>query len=393
MTPKVFHREQRSKGVSLFRVLFLSFSLVSFASCLLIGTLTYYLNASRIRSDQYRFLETLRDEKIGTLSVWFREMSVDASVLVARQDIRTFCQTPGAGKAVPVSDMVSSLTTVRNAYGFRAVFLADKNGTTIASTETEASDPGNLPMRQETVKQVVREKKDIVSDVLFSKIHRTPTIFFFSPVFSSTAEMIGVLGILLDPEVSLYPGRTHSLHLGETGEILLVNSDGLVQSPWRYRDDAVRSRIIQRVPAQRGAAGQAGKIAIDDYRLEPVMAAYGHIAGLNWGIVVKQDMAEINVPVRAMATYVSGISAGALIIALIAGFLIARRIAHPSLKIAEAADLIGKGNRDIRLQPEGPAEIQQIALNIRQFRRLLGTTRVTLFRDHSRMKIDLLFQS
>ncbi len=379
MSPEKRDGKERPKGATLFRILILSFSLVSIFSCLLIGSLTYALNAARIRSDQYRLLEALRDEKIATMSAWFREKSSDVSILVARQDIRAFFEAQDGGRASLADDMASSLTIVQRAYGFMAVFLADKNGITIVSTEAGYSDPGNLRLRQASVQQVIREKVNIVSDVLISKIHGTPTIFFFAPVVTSeTAELVGVLGILIDPEVSLYPKFTKSEYLGETGELLLVNSDGLVQSPLRHRDSAVSSMIIHAEPAQRGAAGQIGRIAVDDYRSERVMATYGHIGAFRWGIVVKQDMAEINVPVRSMAANVVGASAAVLAISLVAGFFIARRISRPALRIAETADDIGHGNLDVRLQNEGPAEIRQIASNMNTMVARLGAqVRVT----------------
>jgi len=171
----------------------------------------------------------------------------------------------------------------------------------------------------------------------------------------------------------LYPIFTQSKYLGETGEILLTNTRAVVQSPLKYRDGAISTLTISAEPAKRGAAGSVGIIAAYDYRPKAVMAAYGHIDGFNWGIVVKQDMSEINAPVRVMARNVTGVSAGVLLFSLFAGFFIARRISRPALSIAETAVLIGEGNSDIRVVVEGPAEIQQIAVNMNLMVEQLGS--------------------
>ncbi len=271
----------------------------------------------------------------------------------------------GKSEGTPIRDVMVALTSMQNTYQYEAVFLTDKDGKTIASTETGSYDPGSLPLRQVALQLAINEKRNIISDVLISKIHTKPTVFFFAPVFSSEkADLIGILGILLDPTASLYPSFTQSKYLGETGEILLVNDIGVVQSPLKYREKAIATMRIHAEPAERGASGEIGITAINDYRPEPVMAAYGYVSEFDWGIVVKQDIAEINVPVSTMAQHVMVVSFGVSIITLIFGVIIARRISRPALNIAQTAALISKGNPDIRIPLAGPVEIQQIALSI-----------------------------
>ena len=48
--------------------------------------------------------------------------------------------------------------------------------------------------------------------------------------------------------------------------MLLVNREGLVQSPLKYRDGGIATMTISAEPTQRGAAGEFGIIAAEDYR-------------------------------------------------------------------------------------------------------------------------------
>lgn len=352
-------------GVSLFRTLVVSFSLVAILSCMSIGLLTYYMRAKLIRTQQYRLLETLRDEKMVSISAWFEERVGDISVLVSRPDIIDVCKAYAQDGRTGAQEILSILTIIQKAYRYEAVFLSDAKGVPVVSTENIAYVAGGLPKREVAMQQAITEKRLIVSDVLISKVHRKPTFFVFAPILEQeTGEVVGVLGILVDPTVSLYPRFTHSKYLGETGEILLVTKEGVVQSPLKYREGAIASMVITAQPAVKGARGEIGIVAEKDYRREPVMAAYGHISEFSWGIVVKQDMAEINVPVIVMAKNVLSVSMGVMILALIVGVLIAMRISRPALRIAEVAKMIGGGDLNMRAPIEGPREIEQIAVSM-----------------------------
>jgi len=374
MTPENNKSGGNQEGVPLFRTLLIAFSLVAILSCTSIGLLTYFLHAQGIRDQQYSLLETIRDEKISNFSAWFGERSGDMRVMAVMPRVINFMEAPYGAEVTDSKDVSKVLTTVQNAYRYEEVFLADMQGSIVFSTAELTYVPGDLPIREASLKEVINEERSIVSDVLISKIHNRPTLFILEPIFSTnTSAMIGVLGVLLDPSMNLYPLFASSNYLGQTGEILLVNTEGLAQSPLKYRDtSSIAKETIRAVPASRGAAGEFGIIAIEDYRNEPVMAAFGFIKEMNWGIVVKQDMIEINAPVLTMAQNVTGTSAGVLLITLILAFFIARQISLPALHIAETAELIGKGDLDLRVPKEGPTEIRKISSNLNEMVRLLG---------------------
>ena len=83
--------------------------------------------------------------------------------------------------------------------------------------------------------------------------------------------------------------------------------------------------------------------------------------GIGTGILLIQS--------TSVASSVSGTAIGRIFLALIAGFLVAvfvglaaaRRLTKPLADAANAAHKLAAGERDIRLVPEGPAEISEIA--------------------------------
>lgn len=358
MTPERIEVKEKTQGASLFKTLVISFSLVAIMSCVSIGLLTYNMRATSIRSEQYQLLETLRDEKISTLSDWFAERNADMTVMASRPVLIGFCEAPTENGEVAHQEVLEALAIMQAAYRYEAVFLADAKGLVIASTEATSYAPGSLPKREAALQEAISEKRTVVSDVLISRVHGKPTIFMFEPIFSpNTSEVVGVLGTLMDPSAWLYPQFVNSQYLGETGEMLLVTAEGLVQSPLKYRDGAIATMTIYAVPAMRGAAREFGIIADEDYRSEPVMAAYGHIKEFNWGIVIKRDMNEINAPVRAMARSVVGTSVGVLLLALIFGVIIARKISRPIRRLDDTVRRFADGEQDARSPVEGSKEI------------------------------------
>jgi signal transduction histidine kinase/DNA-binding response OmpR family regulator len=365
MTQETVEAKETTKGLSLFRTLIFAFSALAAFSCLSIGALTYYMRATGIRTEQYRLLETLRDEKMATISFWYNERSGDMRVMTKRPDVVELCEAHTKGDNSKAKELLPALEIIQEAYSYEAVFIADSKGAPIVSTERDAYALGSLPKREAYLQRVIKEKRIVLSDVWISKIHEKPARFLFAPIFTpGTTEVVGVFGILVDPTVSIHPQFSKSEYLGETGEILLVNGDGLAQSPLKYREDAMSTLVIRAEPARRGAAGEIGIVADKDYRHEPVMAAYGYISEFNWGIVVKQDMAEINMPVVAMAKNVLSATVAILAIALILSLIIARRISLPARRIAGVAKMIGRGDLNMRAPVEGPLEIEQIAMSM-----------------------------
>ena len=83
--------------------------------------------------------------------------------------------------------------------------------------------------------------------------------------------------------------------------------------------------------------------------------------GVGTGIVLIQS--------ASVASHVSGTAIGRIFIALIAGFMVAvfvglaaaRRLTKPLADAANAAHRLAAGERDVRLVPEGPTEISEIA--------------------------------
>lgn len=126
---------------------------------------------------------------------------------------------------------------------------------------------------------------------------------------------------------------------GQTGEFTLARRSGdyietLVTS--RRPEDTKLGRVRidgeRAEPMRRALGGRSGTIEALDYRGRPVLAAYGPVAFVDWGLVAKMDLAEIRAPfLRA-----GGISAIGAVIVILFGTLIFRRVGSPIVEKLEA---------------------------------------------------------
>ena len=355
--------DRRPEGVTLRRTMALWFCLIAVLSCALVGGLTYYLRAEGLRELVFSHLENVRDDKISAIHSWFGDRHSDMQVWSEAPSVVAMCEQHQAGAEADVPQNRAYIERLRAAYNYDVVFVADPaNGRPFVTTDPIRGRSHKLDdaLREE----VLEGRKTIISDVFIDKEDNRPEIAVVGPVFSETRELIGVLCFHMDITAEFYPRFLRGMQLGESGEVLLVNREGLAQSPLKSRQNAIGKFTIRAEPAKRAADGKSGRIAAEDYNSVAVMAAFGHIDDVQWGLVVKQDMAEVNAPVRQMAWQVAGVSLGVLVVAAVVGVIIAGMVARPAANIAAVAERIGAGELDGHAEQTGPAEMQRIAASL-----------------------------
>ncbi len=129
--------------------------------------------------------------------------------------------------------------------------------------------------------------------------------------------------------------HNHYRGFGETGEFTLGRRDGerivFLLSHRHYdlqnlRPVPWKSALAE--PMRLALAGRSGTLIGLDYRGETVLAAHEPVAGLNWGIVAKIDLAEIRAPF-IRAGLLSGMVA---LVAILVGTAFFFRITNPLIK-------------------------------------------------------------
>lgn len=157
--------------------------------------------------------------------------------------------------------------------------------------------------------------------------------------------------------------------LDETGEVILVDSDGLLLLPARFplADGKTPTPLQTKIPmdiAGDAASGHEGILETTDHRGVRVLAAFRHIRlspTLGWGLVVKRDLVEANAPIRRVAIIYSAIGGTSALIVAFASLLLARRLTGPLSSLAETARAFGAGSISARASVSRDDEIGLLA--------------------------------
>ncbi len=132
----------------------------------------------------------------------------------------------------------------------------------------------------------------------------------------------------------------------------------------RWYEDAPLSLKISAQPAVNAARGQTGIIESDDYRGEPVLAAYTYIPTTRWGLVAKQDLEELYEPIEAMFRQLIVLFLGTVTVVSVAALFLARNIAAPIVSVSHISRQIADGNLSLRFHTPRADEFGKLSRSL-----------------------------
>ncbi|NOY97531.1 MAG: response regulator, partial [Chlorobi bacterium] len=174
--------------------------------------------------------------------------------------------------------------------------------------------------------------------------------------------IVGILVASIDLHNSLFKMLLERVGLGKTGETLIVNKDLVALNELRWHDNAPLNLQISAKPAVNAARGETGIAVTTDYRGERILAAYTYIPETGWGFVCKQDLYELNAPIREMVwNFIIIFIIISIVIALIA-FKISQTISKPIVEIDNVAQRFGAGDFSVRNTIASEDELGSLAM-------------------------------
>jgi len=183
-----------------------------------------------------------------------------------------------------------------------------------------------------------------------------------APVRGADGALLGVVMALLDAN-DIVNALADVTGLGETGEVLVGRRVGdrvryLV--PSRFQGE-ITDVPVASIPAMAAAIdGKKGFMRTRNHQGADVLAAYGPVGYLDWGLVAKMNWSEAYRPVIWLRVTV----ALALTLMLAGGiwgsYELARRFTRPILEMAGLAESIATGAMDARLEVKTKDEIGKL---------------------------------
>ncbi|MDH3360648.1 MAG: cache and HAMP domain-containing protein, partial [Desulfobulbaceae bacterium] len=268
-----------------------------------------------------------------------------------------------SGRAVINANAVKLLSVALQDVGYHDIFLITPDGD-IVYTVAEEDDLGtNLytgPYRDSGLALVFRKAVSLLDSEISSFAYYPPSkktaSFIATPIYGKRG-LLGVIAAQVN-EGSLFYIFTDYIGLGESGELIAgrIRGDGKViaAGPVRHRPDALDGEMVldstAALPVQLAVTGRKGAGLTKDYRDKPIIAAWGYVPSMDWGLVVKIDQDEAFAPIYRQAWVIVGVGLATLALVL-GGILFATgSIIHPVKQLALVMQHFANGDFRARAQ-------------------------------------------
>ncbi|MEE9166980.1 MAG: ATP-binding protein [Candidatus Neomarinimicrobiota bacterium] len=340
----------------------------SLSPIMIVGWLSFVNARNSLRTIAIDALESIIDQKIQTVELFFLERSQDIQAAQEFYNIKAnlpivsqFANDRTHPEYVAAKKMLDGqLKTFQKAYDYADVMLVNSEGVIVyASEEThEGSDLGE-PLPDPSGQVFEEGKKGIYfSDIFpFGEKSDMNEMMVSAPIYDFDGMFAGVAVLEIDM-TPIYRMIQDTAGLGETEETLIgqrIDNEVVFLSPLRHDPDAALTRKVAMgsdiaVPMQKAVQGLRGVDLSVDYRGEEVIAHWQYLPSLNWGLVGKIDQREAFAPVMSLrrTLIVFSISLTFLLIGL--SYWASRRLTDPINSLRELANRISSG--DFSVYPE-----------------------------------------
>lgn len=156
-----------------------------------------------------------------------------------------------------------------------------------------------------------------------------------------------------------------SLAVGVSGEIYLVDPEGrLITVPPRAPEGSgleVLGEPLATEGVRRAVRGSSGVGEYVNYAGRRVVGAYRHVSRTGWGILVEEDAAEAFADLPRLRNFIVYIVLGLALASLLVSLLLAQRMTVPLRRLQRAAEKLGLGDLDYRVEVKGGEELRGLA--------------------------------
>ncbi len=278
--------------------------------------ISYTAFKSAIKEKSFNHLITTRELLVDQIENYFNERLGDVNILAGNpstvQALSLFAHAFNSSgiksaRYAEIADIYQPLMDhyVSN-YGYTNIFLVDMYGDVVFSAKQDEYTGINLLTTKNSHLKIAKIFKKGMVEISFDDYtwHHDENDFvayFASPLYDKKVP----LGVLLAeiPFSHLDAILSRRKGLGETGEMYLVGTDGLMRSNSRFSEETTVLKKKVDTEATRDAFnGNTGTQIIDDYRGVPVLSAYTplNFRSVDWVLVVEIDKKEAFETIRTV---------------------------------------------------------------------------------------------
>lgn len=363
------------------------FILVSIVPLLIIGIFLYRQAAKSLYEDQLEYIDAIAHRQASEIEAYLENMV----------DVARFMTRSLAADEIFSGDVSSStgerMRRVVEELDFIDVLLFTPQQEVLSSIKSQltpgkplASQSDPTPVLQAALYRALTLQAPVLSPFVNSPYYDEPVLYIVTPVWRDSST-VGLLALVLSTG-DIDQVVSNRIGLGLTGETVLGASDGnsirFLNNTFHDPNAAINRKLPldvsgQPTPLQLAINGQPGCGRAVDYRGVEVLAAWTRIPGVDWGLVVKMDSAEADIPVLQLRKRML-IGIGITLLAIvIAAWVAARLLSRPIQELTRTTLALADG--DLSNEPHSRAcnEIGILADAIRtlvaNLKRLIGQIR------------------
>lgn len=346
---------------------FLLISLLPLATILII---TYYQRAQVIETTSFSKLTAIRDLKVSRLNDWLQERKGDMMAISNDNEFKAlesvFSKKEYTVAEQEILDNARKILSryLTNYHSYSELFILNPlDGEVLVSTNKAFE--GENRSNEDFFTEPMKSRTLYIKDVYYSEYLSNYALTYSMPIFCNEhagKDIVGIIVARVDLDKSLYSILGDRVGLGETGETLIVNKDVMALNQLRWYENAPLKLKISAEPAVRASRGETGITITIDYRGVPILAAYTFIPDMNWGFVCKQDIYELNAPMRVMLLNFIILFIISLVVISFIALFVSRSISKPIISMNKVAQKIGAGDFFVRNQITTADELGSLAI-------------------------------
>lgn len=352
------------------------FMVISMLPLIVATTIIYQQRVSVIKSNQFQKLISIRDLKVRVLNQWIDEREADLKNFAMNSDLIVFADDLNTNETDVLSpahrekalNTLSLFVDLYSAYQEIFIINATTGHVTLSSNSLSI---GHDKRHFSYFSKPLESHGLVFTDIYLSPaLGDTPGMVYSIPIRcdSHAGEHISaILVARIDLNSSLYPSLQDRTGFGQTGETLIVSREGYALNDLRHYPNAPLRLRITAEPAVNAAAGKTGITEIEDYRGEPVLAAYTNIPRTGWGFVSKQDQKEVYAPIIEMLSNLIVIILISALIVYVISYFISSTTVKPIMNMVAVAKRIGNQDYSARIQIQSVDETAILADYINSF--------------------------
>ncbi len=284
---------------------------------------------------------------------------IDEVLGKAKETITTLAHHPSItssdlAKQLDALNIVSQVTELVD-----GIVLLDLNGKVLAMDQTEPKTEDLIP--ENTYPQLVLPIRK-TNTTQFSNIFRSKTgdvmVAINAPVYSGGALKHVLSGLILLKNHTM--GGIEKIRIGKSGYAYIVDSQGnIIVHPQRERllENLSNNPAVSELLKNR----KEGIIEFMNNEGVFVLAAFASIEETGWGVIVRQPLEESYAYARQVLSFMILAFIGSLIVTLIFGIFLARKITNPVIQLVNGVKQVAKGLLETNIPIQSKDEIGQLA--------------------------------